>query len=295
MPTYRSLALFAGPALALWVTGPLMSLIDSSAVGLSGSVQALAALGPATTFVDGASYLFAFISVATTNCLATAATKGDDEEARLVVATAIRCALRCGLGVMALMLAAAPQMMGLYVGGASGAAVVVPASRYIRIRALSMPGTSRLVSSLPSFLPPSLPPSLRCPSVQLCFLTFPSHIHTNQPTNQRLKRNHKRGAGSCCPTRCRQPSSARELAHALWPWAPPRPSTPLETCLVCGAKLGLSGAPPGLSQWAGLAFLLRAANKTPHAFFSFSFSSSGGGGGGAEKTPPRPRPRASLG
>jgi Na+-driven multidrug efflux pump len=181
MPTYRSLALFAGPALALWVTGPLMSLIDSSAVGLSGSVQALAALGPATTFVDGASYLFAFISVATTNCLATAAAKGDDEEARLVVATAIRCALRCGLGVMALMLAAAPQMMGLYVGGASGAAVVVPASRYIRIRALSMP-TYVPSRPFPSFLPPSLTPlSLRPNSAfSLSRLTY---TPTNQPTN----------------------------------------------------------------------------------------------------------------
>ena len=144
-------------------------------------MQALAALGPATTFVDGASYLFAFISVATTNCLATAAAKGDDEEARLVVATAIRCALRCGLGVMALMLAAAPQMMGLYVGGASGAAVVVPASRYIRIRALSMP---TYVSSrpFPSFLPPSLTPlSLRPNSAfSLSRLTY---TPTNQPTN----------------------------------------------------------------------------------------------------------------
>ncbi len=59
-----------------------------------------------------------------------------------------------------------------------------------------------------------------------------------------------------------------------------------DVLLVCGAKLGLSGAAAAtvLSQWAGLAFLLRAANKTlPMPSFSFSFSSSGGGGGGAEE------------
>ena len=62
MPTNREILMFSGPALGLWITGPLLSLIDSSAVGVTGSATQLAALGPATTMIDGASYLFAFIN-----------------------------------------------------------------------------------------------------------------------------------------------------------------------------------------------------------------------------------------
>lgn len=89
---------FAGPALALWLTGPLLSLIDASTVGLADAVRGqaasaapalaaastateqLAALGPATTFIDGSAFLFAFINVATTNLYAAALAKGDAEE-----------------------------------------------------------------------------------------------------------------------------------------------------------------------------------------------------------------------
>ena len=210
MPTYGSLARFAGPALALWITGPLLSLIDSSAVGLSGATSGLAALGPATTFVDGATYTFAFISVATTNCFAAASAKDDTEEARLVVATSIRCALRCGVGVMVLMLAAAPQMLSLYVGGGSGPNVVAPAARYVRIRALSMP--TLLLSN----------------GLQAALLGAQDSV---------------------------TPLLALGTAAAM--------NAVGDVILVCGARLGLSGAAAAtvVSQWAGLTLLLRAARQ----------------------------------
>jgi Na+-driven multidrug efflux pump len=113
LPTIRDIAMFSGPALALWISSPLLSVIDSSAVGLSGgasSAMALAAMGPGTTVMDGSTYLFAFLNVATTNLLATAAANGDRDEVHLVMATAKRYALRCGVGVAALLLVAAPYM-----------------------------------------------------------------------------------------------------------------------------------------------------------------------------------------
>ena len=75
-PDGAAIRRFAIPALGLWLNGPLLSLVDTSAVGLSalpgtGATQ-LAALGPATTFCDGAIYLFAFLNVATTNLYASA-------------------------------------------------------------------------------------------------------------------------------------------------------------------------------------------------------------------------------
>ena len=49
-PTLRDLASFAGPAVVLWISGPLLTLIDTSAVGLASgaknSALEIAALGP---------------------------------------------------------------------------------------------------------------------------------------------------------------------------------------------------------------------------------------------------------
>ena len=62
LPTLDQFRKFALPCLGLWVAQPLLSLVDTAFVGLSGdssaSARQLAALGPATTFFDGATYLF---------------------------------------------------------------------------------------------------------------------------------------------------------------------------------------------------------------------------------------------
>jgi hypothetical protein len=72
VPSYGELRRFALPALTLWISGPLLTLIDTSAVGLSAAagdagVLEIAALGPATSLCDGAGFLFAFLNIATTN------------------------------------------------------------------------------------------------------------------------------------------------------------------------------------------------------------------------------------
>lgn len=90
---------FSGPATGLWLCGPLMSLIDTVVIGQSSSIE-LAALGdpyvmlllcdllvalcfvwiligglpfagPGTVFCDYMSYVFMFLSVATSNMVAT--------------------------------------------------------------------------------------------------------------------------------------------------------------------------------------------------------------------------------
>ena len=61
LPALSQYRKFAIPCLGLWIAGPLLSLVDTSFVGLSGaadqSAKQLAALGPATTFFDGATYV----------------------------------------------------------------------------------------------------------------------------------------------------------------------------------------------------------------------------------------------
>lgn len=57
---------FAIPTLCIAVTSPLMSLVDTSVVGLHSSTQ-LAAMSPATSVCDGIYYMMTFIPMAVTN------------------------------------------------------------------------------------------------------------------------------------------------------------------------------------------------------------------------------------
>ena len=121
LPTLADFRKFAIPCLGLWVAQPLLSLVDTAFVGLSASGQSaaqLAALGPATTFFDGATYLFAFLNVATTNLYSTAiAQRGEQsDQAEAVVCTASRVAFRCGIGIMLFLLAFARPLLALYIG-----------------------------------------------------------------------------------------------------------------------------------------------------------------------------------
>lgn len=45
----REIVVFAGPALGIWLSGPIMSLIDTSVIGNSSSLE-LAALGKCSSF-----------------------------------------------------------------------------------------------------------------------------------------------------------------------------------------------------------------------------------------------------
>mmetsp|Transcript_24312 Transcript_24312/g.53530 ORF Transcript_24312/g.53530 Transcript_24312/m.53530 type:complete len:604 (+) Transcript_24312:76-1887(+) len=145
-PTLADYRKFAIPCLGLWVAQPLLSLVDTAFVGLSARVPAesaaqLAALGPATTFFDGATYLFAFLNVATTNLYSTArAQRGEQsDQAEAVVRTASRVATRCGIGIMLFLLAFARPLLGLYIGHGTDAALLDSAVDYVKIRAFSMP------------------------------------------------------------------------------------------------------------------------------------------------------------
>ena len=95
LPSYRRILSFVATTVLIWISEPLLSLVDSAAVGryagrnaiaasgsslnLSSVVQ-LASLGPATMLCDSSIYLTFFIAMATTNKLATSFAKYDVEE-----------------------------------------------------------------------------------------------------------------------------------------------------------------------------------------------------------------------
>jgi len=156
LPSIADYRKFAIPCLGLWVAQPLLSLVDTSFVGLSAGAKSatqLAALGPATTFFDGSTYLFAFLNVATTNLYASARAQYGEksDQAEAVVCTASRVALRCGVGIMLFLFAFAKPLLSLYIGNGADAALLNSAVEYVKIRAFSLP-TSLLLGVLQSAL-----------------------------------------------------------------------------------------------------------------------------------------------
>ncbi|KAK8518739.1 hypothetical protein V6N13_017989 [Hibiscus sabdariffa] len=92
----KEIVMFTGPATGLWLCGPLMSLIDTAVVGQGSSVE-LAALGPATVVCDYIGYIFMFLSVATSNMVATSLARRDKDEVQHQISMLLFIGLFCGL------------------------------------------------------------------------------------------------------------------------------------------------------------------------------------------------------
>ena len=135
-PTLRELAAFAGPAVVLWISGPLLTLIDTSAVGLASgakdSALEIAALGPGGSVCDGATYFYTFLNIATTNFLAS---ETEAEKKDAIVARGATLALRNGvLALIWLRLIAGP-FLAVFIGGQASGALEVQkrAATYVRL------------------------------------------------------------------------------------------------------------------------------------------------------------------
>jgi len=156
-PSLYQLMRFYLPCLGLWLSGPLLSLVDTAFVGLTAApgkgAAELGALGPATTFIDGSTYLFAFLNAATTNLYANALAKNrnqidkskivDDRRAgNAVIRTATKISLICGFFLFGLLLTSSRTLLKVYIGDETALATILePAVAYVNIRAWSMPTT----------------------------------------------------------------------------------------------------------------------------------------------------------
>jgi len=65
IPTIRELMILGFPILGIWLLQPILSLVDSSILGLSPSVTVseLASLGPGIGFIDSTLYMFQFLGI----------------------------------------------------------------------------------------------------------------------------------------------------------------------------------------------------------------------------------------
>lgn len=151
-PSVGKILQFAIPAIGVWLCGPLLSLIDTSSVGLlSGTIQQ-AALNPAVAVTDYSALLIAFLYTATTNLIAAAresdrAVQGSPRTAQTLIGVLqLSTIVGAGLGLVLLVFARV-LLQGIIGNDAINPAVLDAAMKYVRIRALGMPAAAVIGSA----------------------------------------------------------------------------------------------------------------------------------------------------
>ncbi|CAL0334175.1 unnamed protein product [Lupinus luteus] len=135
----KEIVAFTGPATGLWICGPLMSLIDTAVIGQGSSIE-LAALGPATVVCDYMGYVFMFLSIATSNMVATALAKQDREEVQHHISVLLSVALACGFVLLLFTSLFGAALLTAFTGP-KNAHVVSAANTYVQIRGLAWPAS----------------------------------------------------------------------------------------------------------------------------------------------------------
>ncbi|XP_074325034.1 protein DETOXIFICATION 46, chloroplastic-like [Apium graveolens] len=128
---------FSGPATALWLCGPLMSLIDTVVIGQSSSIE-LAALGPGTVLCDNMSYVFMFLSIATSNFVATALAGQDKNEVQHQISILLFVGLTCGVFMFFFTRFWGEWALTAFTG-AKNVEVISSANTYVQVRGLAWP------------------------------------------------------------------------------------------------------------------------------------------------------------
>jgi len=151
-PKVSKILKFAIPAIGVWLCGPLLSLIDTSAVGvLSGTAQQ-AALNPAVAVTDYAALLIAFMYTGATNLVAAAqeSDRGtlDKPTTTKTLIGAMQLSTYVGAGLGAILFAFARPLLTAIIGNDGiSPAVFAAAMKYVRIRALGMPAAAIIGST----------------------------------------------------------------------------------------------------------------------------------------------------
>ncbi|CAM9785339.1 unnamed protein product [Pylaiella littoralis] len=130
------LVAFTLPLLVVWLSNPIMSLVDTAVVGAKSSVE-LAALGPGTSLCDNLAYMCGFLAQVTTNLGASALASGDSLKADRATRTGMFVGMGAGVGVSYVLLMHGRALLQLFLGGNAAVASVLPySSSYVYIRAL---------------------------------------------------------------------------------------------------------------------------------------------------------------
>mmetsp|Transcript_19042 Transcript_19042/g.27894 ORF Transcript_19042/g.27894 Transcript_19042/m.27894 type:complete len:836 (+) Transcript_19042:134-2641(+) len=151
-PDVKKIIKFAIPAVGVWLCGPILSLIDTSAVGIMSGTVHQAALSPAVAVTDYSVLLMAFMYTATTNLVAGAQEAEKDSPTKPSTAktltASIQLSLYVGAFVSSVLLIFGRVVLKWIIGNDKIDPIVfTTALRYVRIRALAMPAAAVIGSA----------------------------------------------------------------------------------------------------------------------------------------------------
>ncbi|KAJ7978516.1 Protein DETOXIFICATION [Quillaja saponaria] len=133
----KKILMFSGPATGIWVSGPLMSLIDTAIIGQGSSIE-LAALGPGTVLCDNMSHLFMFLSIATSNMVATSLARQEKNEVQHQISILLFVGLTCGIFMLLFTKFFGSRALTAF-AGPKNVDLVPVANKYVQIRGLAWP------------------------------------------------------------------------------------------------------------------------------------------------------------
>lgn len=151
-PGVRKILRFAIPAIGVWLCGPLLSLIDTGAVGLLGGTIQQAALNPAVAVTDYSALLLSFLFTGSTNLIAASQAsdqklEGSPRTTRTLIG-ALQLSALVGTLLGAATFAGAPMLLRSIIGNDNiSPAVFDAALKYVRIRALGVPAAAVIGSA----------------------------------------------------------------------------------------------------------------------------------------------------
>ena len=141
---FARLVRFTLPTMAIWLSGPILSMVDTAVVGKASTLE-LAAMTPGGVYVDYPSYLLSSaLAVATTTLVAQermkrrARSETDDGDGDATVSDAVALAAVLGLVVAVVLAVAAAPAVAKFAGPRS-ASIVPAALTYATIRCLGVP------------------------------------------------------------------------------------------------------------------------------------------------------------
>ena len=143
----RDILRFAIPAVGVWLCGPLLSCIDTAAVGLLSGTTNQAALSPAVAITDYSALLLSFIYAATTNLIAGSNEKRSESNSSTsnTLINSMQISAYCGVLLGTVLLLFSKALVVAMIGGGVDVArstIGTTALRYVRIRALGMPAAA---------------------------------------------------------------------------------------------------------------------------------------------------------
>jgi Na+-driven multidrug efflux pump len=152
---FKELVKFTLPTMAIWMCGPILSMVDTAVVGTASTLE-LAAMTPGGVFVDYPAYLIASsLATATTTLVARDRLIKNKHEAELktekTIADGIALASIGGVLLAVFLRFVANDTVANFAGPAS-AAVVPPALRYATARLWGVPAAMIVAVAQASFL-----------------------------------------------------------------------------------------------------------------------------------------------